>query len=185
MSHMSEEDKQFVREIREAGVLQDVKDHLLDQSEGVIMIACSDGDQMSDVFSFQEEMSENQRPKPRVHTLALNGGGLLLPETSPLNKPGREDVILLKHLKQAIELKGITTVALYVHAPCGAAGLCNLSMAEMIDLLISAKALIKSEISEVTVACFVHVNKGEGNKRTYFASREKWEEWKAARENAA
>lgn len=180
VAHLTDSDRQLIETLRhEAGVLIDVKDHKLDLKNGVIMVSCSDGDQMSDIFHFQEKMQARQRDSQRIHTIGLNGGALLIPENSPLNKPNGEDRVMLKHIKQAIELKGITTIALYVHAPCGAAGLCRLNMDQVLDLLIQAKRRIKAEIPGVTVACFCHVDNGE--KMTYFVSREHYEKWKRNR----
>lgn len=175
-AHLIDSDRQLIEILRyQAGVFADVEDHLLDQGNGVIMVTCSDGDQMPDIFSFQEKMRGDHRKNPRIHTIALNGGALLIGENSPLKSDG-EDRVMLKHIKQAIELKGITTIALYVHAPCGAAGLCRLDMRQVLDLLMEAKRRIKTEMPGVTVACFCHVDNGK--KRTYFVSRERYEEWK-------
>ena len=42
--------------------------------------------------------------------------------------------------------------------------------------LFQAKAEVKQAIAGIKVACFVHVDKGSDNKRTYFASEEAWHE---------
>lgn len=177
MAHLSDSDRQTIDFLRNgAGVLADVEEHKIDQTNGVIMVACADGDQMPDIFLFQKKMEEKQRKTPRIHTIALNGGALLIPENSPVATG--ESKILIGHIRVAMDLKKIKTIALYAHAPCGAAGLCKLSVEVILDLLIQAKMQIKREISDAKVACFFHVDYGDGKKRTYFVSRDKYEEWK-------
>lgn len=173
-------DQDLVRELREAGVFQDVEGHRLDQSNGIILACCADGDQMPDIWQFQNGIMQGQRQTSRIHTLSLNGGALLIPEGSPLNREAHEDVVYLKHIREAIELKDIHTVALYTHGPCGAAGLANLTLIDTINLLKQAGQRIRDTFPGIQVACFFHADKGE-TKRTYFVSA-KWFEWLAQRQ---
>lgn len=189
--NLSEPERKLVEEMRGFGVLADADGHRLDQREGIIMVTCADGDQMPDIFRFQAKLSEGQRTDPRIHTLSLNGGALLLPEDTKLivrrGRRFREDVVLMEHIRVARNLKQIDTIALYAHAPCGMARLMHLSFEDVIATLIAAKARIKGDNHGAKVACFCHVDRGNGRKRTYFVSRDRWDAWKAghAEDNSA
>lgn len=166
-------DREFAEVLRREGVLQDVDGHRLDLAEGVILVACADGDQMPDLFRHQASLQTEHRGVPRPHLLALNGGGLRIPRGSSLN--GGAGEVLLKDIGDARLLKGISMVALYVHAPCGAARLAGFTLEQEITLLMDAKVRVKEECGEVVrVACFVHLDWGDGRRRTYFISRANW-----------
>jgi hypothetical protein len=173
-------DQELVRELREAGVLQDVDGHRLNQSNGIILVCCADGDQMPDIWQFQSGIMQRQRQTSRIHTLSLNGGALLIPEGSMLNAEAHEDIVLLKHIHEAITLKGIHTIALYAHGPCGAAGLTGLTLIEVIGLLKQAGKRVREAFPGAQAVCFFHADKGE-TKRTYFVSA-RWFEWLAQRQ---
>jgi hypothetical protein len=167
-------DSLAIRLMRSVGVLEDLNPHRLDQKDGVIMVACADGDQMPDLFAHQARLVSAHRDAPRVHTLALNGGALLIPTRSPLrNKALREGDVLCQHITAARKLKGISTIVLYGHTPCGAAGLHDLGIHDCISLLVEAKAQIRKTYPRVPIACFFHVADG-AKKRTYFISPKRW-----------
>ncbi|MBI5222732.1 MAG: hypothetical protein HY980_04555 [Candidatus Magasanikbacteria bacterium] len=173
MGHLNDSDRAYLRELRDKKILLDIDSHLLDQKDGVIMIACADGDQMPDVFEKQEEYLLEQRETPRIHTLALNGGAIVVPADSPLNSELPKGRVIIDDIKGAMMLKGIRTIVLYAHAPCGAAGLYHLNTEEVINFLIRAKEEIKTAVADIKVACFFHVDWGD-HKRTYFVSAAKW-----------
>jgi len=176
MAHLSAVDRDYLQKLREKNILADVDAHLLNQKDGVIMIACSDGDQMPDVFKKQSELILDQCENPRIHVLALNGGALVVPNDSPLNQEINNAEVLLKNLEGAIELKKIHTLILYAHAPCGAAGLFNLDVNSVIEALVKSKEIIKQRFTGLKVACFFHVDWGD-HKRTYFISASKWKNY--------
>lgn len=178
MLKLSVEDSALVRELRRAGVLEDVEEHRLDQSNGIILITCSDGDQFFDIFAHQVKMQTDQRPTdPRIHVFGWHGGALACAVHSPVNKRKHADLVFLDQIRAAREMKNINTVALYAHAPCGAADGNNVSLLEAFDLQVRAKAKIKTLNQGIRVACFFHVDYGNGVKRTYFLSRPKWDAW--------
>ena len=180
MLKLSAEDSALVKELRRIGVLEDVEEHRLDQSNGVILITCSDGDQFSDIFAHQVRMQTGQRPTdPRIHVFGWHGGALACACHSPINKREYAELVFLDQISAAREMKQINTVALYSHAPCGAAHGSNVNLVEAIALQISAKMKIKTLNQGISVACFFHVDYGNGAKRTYFLSRPKWEAWVA------
>lgn len=169
----------FFRE--DVKVLCDVHPHAIDQSEGVILVTCSDGDQMPDIFKHHEKFCEHQRDEARIHLFSLNGGAKLISSDSPL-RIFQEDEILLAHIDIARQMKGIDTVILYAHAPCGAAYGKDLSFADVLELLFKGKERVKREIPGIKVACFCHIDYGD-KKRTYFVSYEAWKTWKESKES--
>lgn len=173
MGHLSDKDRQTYARLRKQHILDDVDTHRLDLSAGVILVTCSDGDQILDTISHAMRLFDEQSIKPRIHLIALNGGGLLVSEKSPLVANKREDLIILEHIAVAQKLKGINTVALYTHAPCGAGTLASLTLEQEIDLLLAAKTRLKETVSGIRAACFCHIDRGD-DKRTYFVSKNRW-----------
>lgn len=177
---LAESDRLEIRFFRDqVGVLLDVHPHLIDQSNGVILVTCSDGDQMPDVFKHHEKFCTHHRENARIHLFSLNGGAKLISADSPL-RMHQEDEVLLSHIRMARELKKIETVVLYAHAPCGVAYGKKLSFTDVLELLFKGKERVKTEVPGVKVACFCHVDHGENRKRTYFVSYEAWQRWRAS-----
>lgn len=178
MGKITEKDREFIRQMKNLGVLAEVNPHRLDQSQGIIMVTCADGDQMPDIFQRQVQSCLVHRPAPRIHTLALNGGALLIPPHSPLCRERREDKVLLHHIQTARELKNIHTVALYAHLPCGAAEEMGLSAMTVFELLTAAKTHLKKVSDQLLkVACFCHIDYGNDYKQIHFVSRRFWLGW--------
>lgn len=183
MAHITPEEISFLENLRHYGVLENIDKKRVDASQGAILVTCADGDQMADVFQQTENFSR------RLHTLSLNGGGLLLPEKSPANtlltpadcsKQLRLGDVFLEQIVVAKTLKNINLIALHVHAPCGIAGAYKISPHELINLLCAAKDRLKSAIPDSKVCAFVHIAWPDGRKRTYFVSRAKWRNFSAA-----
>jgi hypothetical protein len=178
---LKKDDASVLRSMRKGGVLRDIQSNRIDAHNGVILVACGDGDQFYDLFSHKAEILAPQRGAPRIHPLTLNGGGLLIPENSPFNKDLPHDRVLLTNIAGAMKLKEIYTVALCVHAPCGMARSAGLDFETMIRLLVEAKRRIRCEIQhpELKVAAFCHVDWEDG-KRTYHVSADAWDKWREA-----
>lgn len=174
---LSTKDRELIKQLRQAEVLQDVEGHRLNQRNGVILVACADGDRFPDVFHYQCEMQAGYRSDPRVHALTWHGGALACAPCSPVNKRKHADGIFLDQIADARTLKDIDVIALYSHAPCGAAAMNNIDLTAAIALQMRAKAKIKTLNQGINVACFFHVDYGNGVKRTYFLCRTKWEAW--------
>lgn len=168
-------DARVIEILRQADVLENDNAGKLTSPEGVIVIPCSDGDQMPDVFTHQCRLAHEGGWPVRPHMPSLHGGAILMAEDCPLYREFRVDELLLLHVRQAEgpELKGIGTVVLYAHAPCGAAGMAKLTLVHQIVYLMRAKERVKAIDTTNKVICFVHVDYGD-RKRTYFISRAKW-----------
>lgn len=177
MKTISVGDAKIVTDLRKANVLQDVAGHLLDQSQGVILVTCSDGDHFYDIFSHQLEMQKGQCQDKRIHTLAWNGGAIRLTPNSPANRYSDEHRIFLEEIRDARDLKGIHTVALNNHAQCGKAETCDIDFLRLMRLHMQAKAAIKAMNEGISVACFLHITHPDRRRRTYFVSRPDWDQW--------
>lgn len=179
MGVLSPFDRTAIDILREADVLENDNAGKLNSPEGVIVIPCSDGDQMPDVFTHQCGLAHEGGWPVRPHMPSLHGGAILMAEDCPLYREFRVDELLLLHIRQAEgpELKGIGTVVLYAHAPCGAAAMAKLTLVHQIVYLMRAKVRVKEIDTTNKVICFLHVDYGTGRKRTYFISRAKWLEF--------
>lgn len=176
MAHLNDLDREFLLRLRREGVLETLSiENLVDHSKGAILVSCADGDQFGEVYQRHSELCCHHREAPRLHSLSLNGGAFCLPSKSPLN--GGRGRVLIADIEGAIVLKGMPTLVLYGHAPCGAAGLANLSVEESLKLLVKAKIELKIQFEQrLKIALFFHVDWGHGKKRTYFVSATKWTE---------
>jgi len=171
-----------VRYLKELGVLQNIVDHRLEYERGAILVTCADGDRFPDVFTHQARLQERNGHPLRLHTLSWNGGALILAPRSPAVKRGRTtDLDAIDQIRTAREMKGINTVALHIHTPCGVAHALNLDLASSLELHMAAKLRLRSVIDGVCVTCFLHVDFGEGKMKTYYVSREQWERSRSLR----
>lgn len=175
-------DYALVRTLREKRILEDVTPELFRAAEGAITVFCGDCDQSHDLGPQQRNFCANHHSHPRVHDIALNGGGLLLAEDSPLHAGLPQDLVLVHSIVGAHRLKGISTVALYTHCPCGAANLVGFSFQRILEELFKGKArlraLLETRQLNLKLVCFVHIDYGEfldGKRRTYYVGRQKWE----------
>lgn len=122
-------DREVVGILREAGVLQDYEPV---GPNGQIVVACSDGDQMKDLLIHKWIAAIRAGTIFRPHLLCAHGGAMNIDEKCELY-PGL-DSILLKHIRQAQgqDLKGITTMNLSIHVPCGAARIAYMTLIHQI-----------------------------------------------------
>ncbi|MBU0596739.1 hypothetical protein KJ641_04020 [Patescibacteria group bacterium] len=182
MGHLSEEDRKRLEELRDPaqlGILQDEYPTKLDLSNGIIAVVCADGDQFEDKHGHLAEIVNNAIGRPRVHTISLNGGPLLLSFKSPayqcIESHDQVHEFLVNQIAVGQKIKDMNTVVLCTHAPCGVAGLCGMDINAVLDHLVEAKQDLKERLGETTkIACFLHVDYGDGKKRSYFVSASRW-----------
>jgi hypothetical protein len=177
VSQLSAEDRALIEELRAFGVFQDIDEHRLDQSNGVMLITCSDGDRFPDIFQHQARMQADCRPDPRIHVFAWHGGVLACAPVSPINARKDAHRVFLDQITVARSMKQIDVIPIYAHAPCGAAALNHVGLEQVLTLQFEAKNQIKKENPGIVVFPFFHVDYGDGKCRSYFLSRQKWEEW--------
>ena len=158
---------EHIRTLREAGVLQDSGTQKLDLRKGVILVHCADGDQVHDKYTHMVKAFEALGIAPRTHILSLNGGALRIPANSPLNAKVQHHHVYMENIVEARTLKGIDSIQLGVHYPCGAATLAGLSVIDCLMLLHQARMDVLGLNHGVTVVCTLHVDYGDNRKRTY------------------
>ena len=176
MSPLNEEDKERRRLLRDDyNIFQRVDEHLLHpaESNGIVLNFCGDCDQAEDMVGFHEKAMAMVTGYSRIHRVGLNGGAILIPSYSPVAQLN-EGLIMLAHSEFAVRKKGIRTIVLHIHAPCGAAMEFGLTVPDSIHLLVEAKRLMKERCPSTKVVCFVHIDKGERGKKTYFVSPKEW-----------
>ncbi|OHA63375.1 MAG: hypothetical protein A2842_01445 [Candidatus Wildermuthbacteria bacterium RIFCSPHIGHO2_01_FULL_48_25] len=171
---LSEIDVRLIRELRNSSVLQDVADDRLQQANGVILVVCGDGDEIPELLEFVKLRLNSQGLPARTHLIALNGGALRIPRNSPVNS-WNEGEMVLQEIRDAMVLKGIRTVNIYAHAPCGKARVAGFSIIRVVEVLLDAGERIRREIRDCNVASFLHIDRGD--RRTYYVSEKAWCAW--------
>ena len=175
---ISEIDQMFVDTLRGADVLQPVNGHNIDQSKGVILVACSDGNQLHDLFTTQVAIQKGQCADPMIHFLGGHGGALKLAPHSPIVKSSRTtDIDLIDEINEAHDMKQTSTVVLYTHVPCGKAYSIDLNFMQVISYQMAAKTRLRGLNPKLKLVCFTHVHHRDGRRRTYYISREAWIRW--------
>lgn len=179
MGQLTVADKQSAAYLRKLGVLKDVVPNRIPEemaSNGFILNCCADGDEFHDLHTHLAEVCLEHRDTPRIHVLSRMGGALVIPPSSPLYREGYAKD-LVDDILASYRIKGINFVALYAHAPCGAATLANITLAEELEILAEAKTELKriahSAGIELKVACLFHIDRGD-SKRTYFFPVGQW-----------
>ena len=177
---LSEIELAFVDELLSLGILEKVEGHRLPLQNGVISVFCSDCDRSPDVYEHLRTITQTQCSHTRIHAIADNGGPLLIPKSSPANKPGRtRDVDLLESIEFAMRQKHIQTIGLIGHAPCSIALDRKIDLFRTFALTLCAKTRIKTDLKryDPKVACFYQIDFGERapspekRLRTYFMNR--------------
>lgn len=177
---LSDTDFQLYQNLRKAGVLEEIEPHRLEINDGIILVSCSDGDQFPDIVRHMGDVLVTCGAKRRIHPFTDNGGPLILDPSSPLASNMRCENLLVS-IDGARELKGIATVALCTHAPCGMARKIGLNLAEVIRSLKQGKAKLERSHSGLVVRPFVQIDLPDQRKRTYFISGQRWRRWSEAR----
>lgn len=191
-ARLSQEDQDILSKLREGGVLREIQPAMMPKHTGTIHVPCSDGERIRDMLSHHWDTCDGGRNCH--HTPALNGGPLLIPLYSPVRRYTRDDIdpqavellgpddlredrVLLYHARKGCQIKGVGTVVLEGHAPCGMAYTAGLNVLEVLELLFEAKQVVRTFIPNKTVMCKLHVEYHENKLRTYFLNRRTWQEW--------
>jgi len=182
MLTLSNEDRDVIARLLQpgVGVLQGTKGKRLAQDKGIILVACSDGDQFHDLYCHKVTLQARHREDPRIHPLVLHGLPCRLAYRSPANDPDdMVDEVFLKCIRGALSRKHFETVALCAHVPCMHATDYGLGVLDQLRLMVAGKIRIADYCrpAEPTIACFLHVDYGEerakeNRRKTYFVNRE-------------
>lgn len=185
--------------LKSSGVLQAMEGHHLSTQQQSYLCFCGDGKHALDLTKFHATLCgvDHQISDELFHKIALNGGALVISPSNPLaNLRGLpQDLVGLMNLEYALKLKGNHGyIALYIHAPCGAAKEAGMSsLIDIVDQGLRAKLRVRSvfnqDVFSGSVRCYFHVckNSGDGEicRNTYFVSMDKWEEWLMLPQNSA
>lgn len=178
MSGWSERDRMRAHFYREQGVLVPVDDSReLGESKGVILLACGDGNRFPELFSFHRELIHTQGGADCVHVITRNGGALRLSDKSMRRG-------ILEDVREAIELKGITTISAYVHGPCGWAALRGYSFDKVMEHTERARSILVREFGgvpafRVNMLCHLDGYRTAGTMTTRLFDSERWKNLQA------
>ncbi len=150
--------REVVRILRQIGVLCDYESF---GRNGQIVVACSDGDQMKDLLFHKWKHAIEQGKIFRPHMLCSHGGAINVDDHCQLY-PGLGE-IWLEHIRQAegIDLKGITSVNLSIHTPCGAAEMSNMTLVHQLWHQYRASLLVSRIDPTDTIIPTLQVDYGE------------------------
>ncbi|MEK7639847.1 MAG: hypothetical protein AAB424_01775 [Patescibacteria group bacterium] len=134
---------------------------------GAILLCCGDADHSWDVLT---HIVNKLGCTERLHLQCFNGGALRVNPNVPIPKKYRIDAQLMEGIQVSRDLKKIETLFLASHAPCGMAGLCRLSIEDVLWHTIEAADIISATTgwSRKDIILLFHVHKGNGIKNTYF-----------------
>ncbi|MDP2637208.1 MAG: hypothetical protein Q8P03_01185, partial [bacterium] len=135
MLELSREDQDIISSLKAAGVLQPLDPDKLpvNAAEEAAMcfgIFCSDGHRFSNTYGHLE-MLLNRRGRSKIHTFADHGAPLFLSHESPLNRNQRGNN-LLDSIGEVPVIQKVAAGLICPHAPCGAATLFKLNVAQQI-----------------------------------------------------
>lgn len=155
------------------------KPHLIDLSNGAIVVPCADCDQMDHVYEQVRKLCTIQNLLPRIHMLTANGGAMVLSPDWPDPAGQRKAETLKEEIIEAREMKDIFTVLLFCHAPCGKASKLNMTVETTIRHLLKAKQVVKGMHPRNFVRCIIQVDWQEQavdrpEKEIYFIPNERW-----------
>lgn len=167
MAHYQEGDLHIISRMMEAGVFKPIDLAGAAVTKGAMLLVCADGDQFLDLYSqiCGAVNAAGCERSSRVHVFGWNGAALVIPAGSPLSDGDTWWVKVKAQIEGAMKLKGMTTIFISVHGPCGAAGLVGIKFPAVMVLLEEAVRRVRAEIPGLTVVPIVHLDLEEG-KRT-------------------
>lgn len=178
VSLLTNKEQDIVRQLRTRNILQEIAWDMFHNNPAAVVVDCPDCDQTEKT---RHHISQIRQifGHARLHKIQLNGGALNIFPDSPLNGTLPRGLVILQEINETIELKGIGTVALYAHYPCGKARTHGISLVRGIDIFVQGKLYVRKNIPpHIKVGCFFYIPTGEDAGRTYFLGRPQWEEWR-------
>lgn len=135
--------------------------------KGAIFLFCGDADHSWDVLT---HVVNKLGCTERLHLQCINGGALRLNPNVPIPQKYRINDQLMEGIQVSRDLKKIETLFLSSHAPCGMAGLCNLSIEDVLWHTIETADIISTTTGWLRkdIIPLFHIHKGNGLKNTYF-----------------
>jgi hypothetical protein len=181
---LSAEEIQYYQFLKGQGILLDIDRERVDQSKGAVVVFCGDANKSGDIHSFHAELMRFWRGGlgPRAHLCARNGGALLIPNNSPIVRPGStagED--LLFEIQEALENLDIGVVFILADVPCLKVHKHALQPPQVLDLITSAKGEIKRRVPKAKVLACLRISWSSRIHKTYVVPRKAWADTIATR----
>lgn len=149
------------------GVLTSLSQTMTKIERGIVLIQCADGDQRRQWASYIEGLLTPLGGEACVHAFNLNGGAGLLPPNSPVGQHGEDSRVLLRHIREALPMKGLHVMVPTIHWKCGKLVANGLDLLEGLRLLGEAEKLLIEQFPEAHVIPAVSLNYGTGPDRSY------------------
>jgi hypothetical protein len=132
-----------------AGLFGEIDDGRLAEiaPKGSVMVSCGDRDRFRHYF-------ERVRSVVELHPITLNGGAILL---GPGIDQRRQDVVI-EDISDALALKGMSTVVLSSHFPCGKAGLLGLGLKDIVLKTLEGKRSLKAQFPDIRVLPLISID---------------------------
>lgn len=170
---LSDRDRELATSMKAFGVLVSIDGNRLPAENGVAYwIVCSDGHRFSDVMDHMRKVTNGVLP----HPFSDHGTPLFLAPESPLNRNNRGDN-LLESIGQVPRFKQATKGWICPHAPCTAATLHGLDIAQQILLAKVGKQRILQAFPSMDVAILVSLTVRVGVEHTYATDGKLWRQW--------
>jgi hypothetical protein len=184
---LNAKDIALIRELRNAGVLENTKGNEIGNKHRFVAVACADGDRFPELYDFHRGHCDDGVCS---HLPLRNGGALVLAPSSPIATRGNlpHGECCLYEINESCELKQTKEVVLYGHFPCAAAIAYNISLLDALKQLVEAKDTVRERIKGAKVSLFFHVDydghrQGDERMKTYFFNRQNFVKWLARPEN--
>jgi hypothetical protein len=182
---LAEEVVVFYDTLKAENVLQNVDETKFCAIHGYGGAVCSDCDQVEDKLRLLDAITSLYRNEPRKHLIQLQGGAALIdPESlfntmpsplSPEMPPIPYHTVALEQIRIACVAKdNIEQFVLMVHDPCGMAKLYGANRKSMLCYLANAERIVKINFPHLRVSTMLHVDYGDGKKRTFHFSSTNW-----------
>ncbi len=149
------------------GIIAEAYGHLPDRCA---IIDCSDCDQRERWRDYLRITARELNPDFKLHPFSLHGGGLLLPEQSPVNINGEDGRVLLRHVLESFKIKDdLGLVLVTSHVRCAKAKAAGISTPEKIALTLLGYRRVCLEVrnkqrSNIQIATLLMVNFGKWQK---------------------
>jgi hypothetical protein len=165
---MLDSDYAAIRELRKCRALVGIEDEKLPTGPAVI-IGCGDKDRAPEMIDFARDVFRRRNGKADqkeefVHLILLNGGGLLIPDRSPLSRHmccGVQvpmDLAVIQQIREGAAIKNATIIGVSVHFPCGMAAKHHMRVEDVLDYAADAKVRLRQAFPGFNVIGFIHVD---------------------------
>lgn len=157
----------FILQLRACNVLTDTNPNQFPDDEGCLLIVCPDGHRFRNKWAFHLECFGD---RPCHHPQLPLGGTLIFGDGSPLAQTEsghNRAAVFMDDIGTSLRLKGLRTIAAYMHYPCSAAREAGLTPARQMGLFVSGIRNLSLKFPNTHIVPFCHVHYPEDRYRTY------------------